>query len=82
MRLVWNFLSSIFEVIEFTQSQSFGFFSTKTESISMPKFIDFMNEKQRDPRLNEMLFPSYGEKRCMEIIKKHEPEEENRKASK
>ena len=48
----------------------------------MAKFIDFMNEKQRDPRLNEMLFPSYGEKRCMEIIKKHEPEEENRKASK
>ena len=41
-----------------------------------------MNEKQRDPRLNEMLFPSYGEKRCMEIIKKHEPEEENKKASK
>ena len=48
----------------------------------MPKFIDFMNDKQRDPRLNEMLFPSYGDKRCMEIIEKYEPSEENRKNSK
>ena len=48
----------------------------------MPKFIDFMNDKQRDPRLNEMLFPSYGEKRCMEIINKYEPNEENKKNSK
>ena len=48
----------------------------------MPKFIDFMNDKQRDPRLNEMLFPSYGEKRCMEIINKYETNEENKKNSK
>ena len=57
-------------------------FSTKTETISLPKFIEFMNEKQRDPRLNEMLFPSYGDKRCMEIINKYEPDEENKKKSK
>ena len=56
--------------------------STKTETISMPKFIEFMNEKQRDPRLNEMLFPSYSEKRCMEIINLYEPNEENKKNSK
>ena len=48
----------------------------------MPKFIDFMNDKQRDPRLNEILFPSYGDKRCMEIIDKYEPSEENKKNSK
>ncbi len=47
----------------------------------MPKFIEFMNEKQRDPRLNEMLFPSYTEKRCMEIITRYEPDEENKKKS-
>ena len=41
-----------------------------------------MNDKQRDPRLNEMLFPSYGEKRCMEIINKYETNEENKKNSK
>ena len=58
------------------------FFSTKTETISMPKFIDFMNDKQRDPRLNEILFPPYSEKRCMEIINKYEPIEENKTNSK
>ena len=58
------------------------YFSTKTETISMPKFIEFMNEKQRDPRLNEMLFPSYNEKRCTEIINMYEKDEENVKKSK
>lgn len=47
----------------------------------MSKFIDFMNEKQRDPRLNEMLFPSYDEKRCMQIIEKYEKDDENKKNS-
>ena len=48
----------------------------------MPTFIEWMNEKQRDPRLNEMLYPSYTEKRCMEIIMRYEKDEENQKASK
>jgi hypothetical protein len=47
----------------------------------MPKFIEFMNEKQRDPRLNEMLFPSYTEKRCMQIIERYDTNEENKKNS-
>ena len=42
----------------------------------MPKFIEFMNEKQRDPRLNEILYPCYDEKRCLEIINKYEKNEE------
>ena len=37
----------------------------------MPKLIEFMNDVQRDSRLNEILFPSYGEKRCMEIITRY-----------
>lgn len=41
-----------------------------------------MNEFQRDPRLNEILFPSYTEARCMEIISMYEPSEENIKNSK
>jgi hypothetical protein len=40
-----------------------------------------MNEYQRDPRLNEILFPSYTDNRCMEIISKYEPSEENIKNS-
>ena len=48
----------------------------------MPVLIEWMNEKQRDPRLNEMLYPSYTEKRCMEIIMRYEKSEENQAASK
>ena len=48
----------------------------------MPKFIDFMNEKQRDPRLNEILYPCYDEKRCLEIINKYEKNEEYKTKSK
>ena len=40
-------------------------------------FLKFLNEKQRDDRLNEMLYPSYDEKRAMEIVTKYEPGEEN-----
>ena len=48
----------------------------------MPNFIEFMNEKQRDPRLNEILYPCYDEKRCKEIINKYEKNEENKAKSK
>lgn len=34
-----------------------------------------MNEKQRDPRLNEILYPLYDEKRCTEIINDYEEDE-------
>ena len=61
--------------------QKIAFFRTKTDTISMAKLIDFMNEKQRDPRLNEISFPLYSENRCMEIINKYEKSEENRKNS-
>ena len=57
-------------------------YSTKTDTISMPNFIEFMNEKQRDPRLNEILYPCYDEKRCKEIINKYEKNEENKAKSK
>ena len=56
-------------------------YSTKSETIKMAVFIEWMNEKQRDPRLNEMLYPSYTEKRCMEIIMRYEKSEENQAAS-
>lgn len=50
---------------------------TKTEFINMAQLINFMNEKQRDPSLNEILYPLYDEKRCTEIITAHEPNKEN-----
>jgi len=60
------------------------FFSTqgKAENISLDQFITFLNEKQRDPRLNEILYPLYDEKRAIEIINDYEPSEEVKNESK
>ncbi|XP_055374777.1 1-phosphatidylinositol 4,5-bisphosphate phosphodiesterase isoform X1 [Condylostylus longicornis] len=44
----------------------------KAEVIELPQLVQFMNEKQRDPRLNEILYPLYSEKRCTEIINDYE----------
>lgn len=41
-----------------------------------------MNEKQRDPRLNEILYPLYDEKRCTEIINDYEEDEKAKSNSK
>ena len=38
----------------------------------MEKLIEFLNEKQRDPRLNEILYPHYNERRVREIIATYE----------
>jgi len=37
-----------------------------------------LNEKQRDPRLNEILYPLYDEKRAAEIISTYEQDEQAR----
>lgn len=47
----------------------------------MDQFINFLNEKQRDPRLNEILYPLYDEKRALEIINTYEQDEAAREAS-
>lgn len=48
----------------------------KADSINVDQFINFLNEKQRDPRLNEILYPLYDEKRATEIIDTYEQDEE------
>lgn len=40
--------------------------------------MNFLNEKQRDPRLNEILYPLYDEKRAVEIINTYEQSEDAR----
>ncbi|KAI5726543.1 hypothetical protein M8J76_004603 [Diaphorina citri] len=50
----------------------------KAETINLDQFITFLNEKQRDPRLNEILYPLYDEKRALEIINTYEQNEEIR----
>lgn len=54
----------------------------KAENISLDQFITFLNEKQRDPRLNEILYPLYDEKRAIEIINDYEPSDEVKNESK
>ena len=39
---------------------------SKTEIISASKLIEFLNEKQRDARLNQILYPEYDQKRVNE----------------
>lgn len=39
-------------------------------------------QNQRDPRLNEILFPFYDPKRAMQIIEKYERDEELKKKGK
>ncbi|KAJ8667031.1 hypothetical protein QAD02_008693 [Eretmocerus hayati] len=47
----------------------------KADTINMEQLITFLNEKQRDPTLNEILYPLYDEKRATEIIKDYEMNE-------
>lgn len=48
----------------------------KANEINIDQFVNFLNEKQRDPRLNEILYPLYDEKRALEIINTYEQSEE------
>jgi len=41
-------------------------------AIKCQEFVEFLNKKQRDPRLNEILYAEYNEKRAMEVIAKYE----------
>ncbi|XP_017490705.1 PREDICTED: 1-phosphatidylinositol 4,5-bisphosphate phosphodiesterase-like, partial [Rhagoletis zephyria] len=48
----------------------------KSMYISVKQLIEFLNDRQRDPRLNEILHPFYDEKRVQEIITAYEPNAE------
>ncbi|XP_011494544.1 PREDICTED: 1-phosphatidylinositol 4,5-bisphosphate phosphodiesterase-like [Ceratosolen solmsi marchali] len=47
----------------------------KGDTINLEQLIMFLNEKQRDPTLNEILYPLYDEKRATEIINDYEQNE-------
>ncbi|KAK9531793.1 hypothetical protein VZT92_011198 [Zoarces viviparus] len=51
----------------------------KTDYLTVEQLVSFLNESQRDPRLNEILFPFYDPKRAMQIIDKYERDEELKK---
>lgn len=54
----------------------------KSEFIELKQLVEFLNVKQRDPRLNEILYPLYDEKRAREIINTYETDAELAKAGK
>uniref|UniRef100_A0A671TUV7 1-phosphatidylinositol 4,5-bisphosphate phosphodiesterase n=1 Tax=Sparus aurata TaxID=8175 RepID=A0A671TUV7_SPAAU len=51
----------------------------KTDYLTVDQLVSFLNENQRDPRLNEILFPFYDPKRAMQIIEKYERDDELKK---
>uniref|UniRef100_A0A8B9JU25 1-phosphatidylinositol 4,5-bisphosphate phosphodiesterase n=1 Tax=Astyanax mexicanus TaxID=7994 RepID=A0A8B9JU25_ASTMX len=51
----------------------------KTDYLTVDQLVSFLNENQRDPRLNEILFPFYDPKRVMQIIEKYERDEDLKK---
>ncbi|TRY57928.1 hypothetical protein DNTS_009817 [Danionella cerebrum] len=51
----------------------------KSDCLTIEQLVSFLNENQRDPRLNEILFPFYDAKRVMQIIEKYERDPEIRK---
>ncbi|TSM77318.1 1-phosphatidylinositol 4,5-bisphosphate phosphodiesterase beta-4 [Bagarius yarrelli] len=44
----------------------------KSDYLNIDQLICFLNENQRDPRLNEILFPFYDPKRAQQIIETYE----------
>ena len=45
----------------------------KTKVMTSKEFLSFLNNYQRDPRLNEILFPYASEEKALGLIKKYEP---------
>uniref|UniRef100_A0A3Q2YNK3 Phosphoinositide phospholipase C n=1 Tax=Hippocampus comes TaxID=109280 RepID=A0A3Q2YNK3_HIPCM len=52
---------------------------SKSDYLTVDQLVSFLNENQRDPRLNEILFPFYDPKRATQIIEKYERDEELKK---
>ncbi|CAI9730662.1 1-phosphatidylinositol 4,5-bisphosphate phosphodiesterase beta-4-like isoform X1 [Octopus vulgaris] len=47
--------------------------------LTINQLIDFFNERQRDPRLNEILFPFYDRNRILQIVTQYEESDEMKK---
>ncbi|VDM47311.1 unnamed protein product [Toxocara canis] len=49
--------------------------SGQKEYLTKDRLINFLNEEQRDPRLNEILFPFFDNNRVQQLIAKYETDE-------
>ncbi|XP_069955490.1 1-phosphatidylinositol 4,5-bisphosphate phosphodiesterase classes I and II isoform X4 [Cherax quadricarinatus] len=50
---------------------------TKLRGMSVEQLVKFLNEEQRDPRLNEILYPYADTNKALEVIRDYEPIKEN-----
>lgn len=48
----------------------------KKPYLTVDQFVVFLNQYQRDPRLNEILFPYYDTERALNLISTYEPNEQ------
>lgn len=51
--------------------------TSKRSLMSTSQLVDFLNKTQRDPRLNEILYPYANTARAREIISQYEPNKFN-----
>lgn len=52
------------------------FRAKKKPYLSTEQVVDFINNNQRDPRLNEILFPYCDPEKAQELINKYEPKKD------
>ena len=46
-------------------------------SLNVNQLVNFLNQEQRDPRLNEILYPYYDKERALSLIWKYEKSLDN-----
>ena len=51
--------------------------NSKRRLMSVTQLVDFLNQTQRDPRLNEILYPYANTERAKDIINQYEPNKNN-----
>lgn len=49
----------------------------KKKTMTTEQLVDFLNKEQRDPRLNEILYPYATPSRARDLIKQYEPNKSN-----
>ncbi|CAB3385464.1 Hypothetical predicted protein [Cloeon dipterum] len=50
---------------------------SKRKLMAAEQFVEFLNKSQRDPRLNEILYPYANVERAKDLITQHEPNKSN-----
>ena len=49
----------------------------KAPYLNVYQLVNFLNQEQRDPRLNEILYPYYNKEKALSLIRKYEKSKDN-----